>query len=91
MTPLKNLKNRNNYITRFIELSSFQIIMKLKSTKKHLITMQKFDKKGNQSTPNYEKKLKHYQSINVIKDEINLLEQRQRHCLIELCDYDQKL
>ena len=48
----------------------------------------KCQQKVNQSTPNYEKELKRQQSINAVKDEINILEKRRKHCLIELNDYD---
>ena len=48
----------------------------------------KFRQKVNESTPNYKKKLKCQQSINVVKD---LLEERQKHWLIELNDYDKNI
>ena len=48
----------------------------------------KFRQKVNESTPNYEKELKGQQSINAAKDEIKILDERNKHCLIELNDYD---
>ena len=51
----------------------------------------KFLQKINESTPNYEKELKRQQSINAVKDEINILEERQKHWLIKLNDYDKNI
>ena len=47
--------------------------------------------KVNESTPNYEKELTQQQSIDAVKDEINTLEERQKHWLIELNDYDKNI
>ena len=35
-------------------------------------------------TVNFEQELKRQQSIDAVKDEINILEECQKHCLIEL-------
>ena len=51
----------------------------------------KFRQKVNESTRNYEKELKCQQSINAIEDEINILEERQKHWLVELTDYDKNI
>ena len=48
----------------------------------------KFRQKVNESTPNYEKELKPQQSINAVKDEKNIVKERQKHWLIKLNDYD---
>ena len=48
-------------------------------------------KKVNESTINYEKELKRQQSINAVKDGTNILEERQKHWLIELYDYDKNI
>ena len=48
----------------------------------------KFRQKVNESTPNYEKELKPQQSINAVKDEKNIVKERQKHWLIKLGDYD---
>ena len=42
------------------------------------------------STPSYEKESKRPQSINAVKDEINIVE-RQKHWLIILNDYDKNI
>ena len=47
--------------------------------------------KVNESTPNYEKELTQQQSIDAVKDEINTLEERHKHWLIELNDYDKNI
>ena len=51
----------------------------------------KFQQKVNESTLNYGKELKRQQSINAVKAEINILEERQKHWLIELNDYDKNI
>ena len=48
-------------------------------------------KKVNESTPNYEKKIKRQQPINAVKDEIDILEERQKYLLIELNEYDKNI
>ena len=50
----------------------------------------KFRQKLNESTPNYEKELKHQQFINTAKTDINMLE-RQKHWLIEINDCDKNI
>ena len=51
----------------------------------------KFRHKVNESTANYKNELKRQQSINVVKDEVNELEEHQKHWLIELYDYDRNI
>ena len=48
-------------------------------------------KKVNESTPNYEKKIKRQQPINAVKDEIDILEECQKYLLIELNEYDKNI
>ena len=51
----------------------------------------KCQQKVNASTPNYEKELKRQHSINAVKDERNILDERQKYWLIELNDYDKNI
>ena len=51
----------------------------------------KLRQKVNESTPNYEKEFKRQQSIDAVKDEINILEERKKDGLIELNDYDKNI
>ena len=51
----------------------------------------KLRQKVNESTPNYEKEFERQQSINAVKDEINILEERKKDGLIELNDYDKNI
>ena len=76
---LKKLKNGNDYITNETLINQEKPYVPVK-----------FRQKGNKSTPNYEKELKQ-QSINVVKDEINILEELQKHRSIELNDYDKNI
>ena len=74
------------------QFNSYLAIMKLiyNQTRKTFVPV-KFRQKVNESTPNYKNKLKHQQSINPVKDEINILEEREKHWLIKLNDYDKNI
>ena len=86
----KEVEKRKRLHYQIYKLYQFFSYYKTLINQERLYVAAKFWQKVNESISSYQKELKCQQSINAVKDEINILE-RQKHRLIELNDYDKNI